>query len=402
MTDYESGEVGLLNRIGKTIRYRFGGRKPTIHQQTVTLHPQVKSRGNVLLSYIINPFLLGKSEAISNDHTHHWESFQIAQTFLKHGFRVDVISYLNTAFVPSTEYAYFISARTNLEKVARKLNGNCIVVAHLDTAHWISSNHSAYTRLLALKERRQRSIMNSLKLIESNAAFEFARLGTVLGNDYTIDTYRYANKPIYRIPISTTAVYEWNPHKDFERCRNNYLWFGSSGFVHKGLDLVLEAFARMPEHHLTVCGPFDEEKDFLDAYHRELFQTPNIHAAGWTDVNSSKFTEIANNCAGLVYPSCAEGGGGSAITCMHAGIIPILSREASVDIDEDCGRLLPRSSVEEIIDAVRMVSALPASRLQQLARNAWQRARESHTRERFAAEYDRFVAEILLPRAFGE
>ena len=32
--------------------------------------------------------------------------------------------------------------------------------------------------------------------------------------------------------------------------------------VHKGLDLVLEAFAGMPEYHLTVCGPVAKEKDF--------------------------------------------------------------------------------------------------------------------------------------------
>ncbi len=392
----------MLHRIGKNIRNRLGVRKPAIHQQTVTLYPPEKSRGNVLLSYIINPFLLSKGDAISNDHTHHWESFQIAQTFIHHGFSVDVISYLNTAFLPSKDYAYFISARTNLERIARTINSDCTIVAHLDTAHWISSNHSAYCRLLALKERRKLSIKNSLKLIESNSALEFAHLGTALGNDYTIDTYRYASKPIYRIPISTTAVYEWNPHKDFERCRNNYLWFGSSGFVHKGLDLVLEAFARMPEFHLTVCGPFDEEKEFLKAYHSELFQTPNIHAVGWTDVNSGKFLDIANNCAGLVYPSCAEGGGGSAITCMHAGIIPILSREASVDLDDDCGVLLPQSSVESIIDAVRKISALPAGRLQLLARNAWQRARDTHTRERFAAEYDRFVSEVLLPKSYAK
>ena len=36
--------------------------------------------------------------------------------------------------------------------------------------------------------------------------------------------------------------------------------------VHKGLDLVLEAFVAMPEYHLTVCGKVSSEKDFEDAY----------------------------------------------------------------------------------------------------------------------------------------
>ena len=71
----------------------------------------------------------------------------------------------------------------------------------------------------------------------------------------------------------------WPDQKDFDRCRNSFLWFGSNALVHKGLDRVLEAFAEMPEYHLTVCGPIHEERDFLATYHRELFDTPNIRMA---------------------------------------------------------------------------------------------------------------------------
>lgn len=391
----------MLHRITNKIKNVLGRPQQPANRVMVSLLPAGKPRGNVLLSYVINPFLRSAGEAISDSHTHHWESFQIAQTFLDLGYAVDVISYMNSTFVPQRRYDYFIAARTQLERIAHSLNRDCVIVAHLDTAHWITSNSSAYTRLLDLKNRRHTGLKNSVKLIEANLAIEHAHLATVLGNDYTIDTYRYAGKPIFRIPISTTAVYDWNPDKDFEHGRNHYLWFGSSGFVHKGLDLVLEAFTFLPEHHLTVCGPLDEEKEFVAAYHKELYETPNIHAEGWVDVNGDRFRKIAARCAGLVYPSCAEGGGGSAITCMHAGIVPLLSREASVDIDAECGVLLHDSHVDSLVAAIRAFSGLPASRLQQMARNAWLRARAMHTREHFAMEYRRFVAEVLLPGAFG-
>ncbi|MGE0278569.1 MAG: glycosyltransferase [Nitrospiraceae bacterium] len=391
----------MLREIARKIRRHIGGHKPSIHQQTVSLHPEGPPRGNVLLAYIIDPFLRTSGQPIASNHTHHWESFQIAQTFLNHGFGVDVISYMNSTFRPRKQYQFFVSARTNLEKIAGRLNPGCTIIAHLDTAHWVSNNHAAYARLLSLQERRHATVTKSLRIIESNLAIERASIATVLGNDYTIGTYKYAGKPVVRIPISTTATFEWNTGKDFERCRNNYLWFGSSGFVHKGLDLVLEAFAGLPHHNLWVCGPFDDEKDFITAYHRELFETPNIHAVGWTDVNSKEFVDIAENCLGLVYPSCAEGGGGSAITCMHAGIVPILSREASVDIDDGCGRLLRECTVREIMDTVTGLSELPAHELRGLARNSWQMAREYHTRERFAQEYDRFVSQTLIPMTAG-
>ena len=129
-----------------------------------------------------------------------------------------------------------------------------------------------------------------------NLAIERADCATILGNEFTISTFRYANKPIYRLPISAPVIYPWPEGKDFEACRRRFLWFGSNGFVHKGLDLVLEAFAAMPEYHLTVCGPIKEEmeKDFEKTFYRELYQTSNIRTEGWVDVVSPEFMRIAN------------------------------------------------------------------------------------------------------------
>ena len=126
------------------------------------------------------------------------------------------------------------------------------------------------------------------------------------GNEFTLNTYSYANKPIYRVPISTTVLYSWPEEKDFEACRKRFLWLGSGGLVRKGLDLVLDAFAEMPEYDLTVCGPIQRERDFEKAYYKELYQTPNIHTVGWVDIASPEFIEITNNCIGLIYPSCLK------------------------------------------------------------------------------------------------
>jgi glycosyltransferase involved in cell wall biosynthesis len=160
------------------------------------------------------------------------------------------------------------------------------------------------------------------------------------------------------------------------------------------LDLVLEAFADMPDYHLYVCGPFQKEKEFVEVFYPELYQTPNIHAIGWVDVKGPEFLEVVNKCVGGVYPSCAEGQAGAATTLMHAGLVPLVSYESGVDVD-DCGVVFKDHSIQTIRETVRMVSQLPADHLQRMARKAWECARAVHTRENFAREFQKAIFTIL-------
>lgn len=363
------------------------------YTRVISLTPESMPRGNVLLAYIIDPFLLKAGELISNAHSHYWESWQMARTFLDMGYCVDIISYQNREFIPVKHYSIFVAARTSFDRLSALLNEDCLKIVHQDTAHWIFNNHAAYKRLLDV-QRRRHVTLGGIRGVKANWAMENAHCATILGNRFTIDTYRYAGKQLYRVPISSPLVYPWAEGKDFDSCRKNFLWFGSDGFVHKGLDLVLEAFVRMPDLHLTICGPIDKDKEFKAAYFTELYETPNIHTYGWIDVESDDFLRIARECVAMIYPSCSEGGGGCVITCMHAGLIPIVSYESSVDI-EDFGVLLRESTIEEIEREIMRVSQMPAAQCREMSRRAWEYARQYHTRETFASSYRKAI-EIIL------
>lgn len=337
--------------------------------------------------------MLREGDPFSNAHSHDWESYQIAQTFLDMGYYVDVISYLNRWFVPEKSYDIFVAARTNFDRISSLLNNNCIKVVHLDCAHWVFNNQAVYARLFNVQQRRGITL-DSAKFIEQNWAIENADCATVLGNRFTMDTYSYAGKRMFHVPVSVPVVYDWPESKDFNVSRCNFLWFGSSGLVHKGLDLVLEAFSEMPELNLTVCGPIDEDERFKTAYAKELYETGNIHTHGWVDVASKDFIDITGKCIALVYPSCAEGGGSSALTCMHTGLIPVLSHEASVDTGGS-GVILQSINKEEIKKEVRRISRMTAEQCERNARSAWEFARKHHTREIFANAYKDTIEEIL-------
>lgn len=390
----------LIKRVARAVARRAGYelvRTTKLQERdssVISVPAEGPTRGRVLLSYILDPFASQMPEAEFNSHTHFWESREIGELFRRRGFAVDVISYRNTTFVPVGSYDFMIAARTNLARLAGHLGPGCTKVAHLDTAHWLFNNQAAYARLFDLQKRRSITL-ESRRMIEANWAIEHADVGTVLGNGFTVGTYQYAGKPLHRIPISAPCTYEWPSGKDFDACRRHYLWFGSHGFLHKGLDLVLEAFAGLPDHHLTICGPVDQEPAFCRAFRREMFETPNIHTHGWVDVAGSEFLDIARRCVGLIYPTCSEGGGGSAITCMHAGIIPIVTNEASVDVGSG-GIVLKNASIDEIRNEVAQLSSQPVGDLERMAREAWQTARSSHTREHFSRSFSRFVDTELL------
>jgi glycosyltransferase involved in cell wall biosynthesis len=358
----------------------------------ISLSPKGICNGNVLLSYTLNPFLREEDEDFTNLHTCDWECFQMAKTFLDLGYSVDVIHYQNKKFFPRKDYCFFIDVHTNLERIGPLLNDNCLKIFHIVWAHWLFHNTAAYTRHLELKQRRNITIKPNTQLMP-NLAIENADCCTILGNEFTKSTFSYARKPIFDIPVSTCDLYSWAEEKNYEICRNNFLWFGGHGLVHKGLDLVLEAFAEMPDYKLYVCGPIENEKDFERAYWRELYESRNIHSIGWVDVHSHEFTDITAKCVALIYPSCSEGGGGSVIQCMHAGLIPIVSYESSVDIG-DFGVILESCSIKEIKRSIRMISNLPTKDLKVMSKRAWDFARANHTRERFAKEYRRIVKKI--------
>ncbi len=361
--------------------------------QVVSLKPKQPSKGNVLLSYRIEPFLLKPGQPMPNDHTWYWEVWQIAQTFLDMRYNVDVIQFHNDKFVPEKNYAFFIDIRHRMEALAPKLNKDCIKVFHVDIANMVFRNAAECNRLLELQQRRGITLTPQ-RFETPNLGIEYADCATVLGNDFTVGTFQYANKPMYRIPISTPIVYPYPEQKDFAAVRKNFLWFGGSALVLKGLDLVLDAFAQMPEYHLTVCGPISNDKEFEQAFYKELYETPNIHTYGWIDVTSPEFIEVTNNCLGLVYPSVSEGQSGAVISCLQAGLIPVLSYESGVDV-HDFGVIFDNLSLEEIKAKVRSISNLPVDDLKIKSRKAWEYARTNHTKEKFAQAYKNAVEQML-------
>jgi glycosyltransferase involved in cell wall biosynthesis len=242
-----------------------------------------------------------------------------------------------------------------MARLAALVGPGCLKIVYVTVSHWLYNNSAVLARCREVLERRKVAL-SSYKQIEENYAIESADFAIFLAsNDFSLSSYQYAGKPFARVPLCTQRTYNWPEGKDLDALRRRFIWLGSQGFVHKGLDLVLEAFAAMPDYHLTVCGPIHEEPDFDRAFAKELYRTANIKTVGFMDVSSQEFVDLAAEHVGLVYPSCAEGTSGGV-----------------------------RAAVEQ-------TAAMTEEELQVMARRAWQSARDNHTRERFSEEFRKAV-----------
>ncbi len=358
----------------------------------VSLYPEGPPRGRVLLSYIIDGFLLKPEESVPKTHTNIWQSLKMAEIFVDIGYEVDVIHFTNRSFVPEGQYSFFIDVRHNLERLSPLLNTDCIKIMHLDTANIMFHNAAGAKRLLDLQERRGITL-RPLRFEMPNFGMEHADYAMTTGNDFTVNSFNYANKKMYKLPSPCGILLDL-PKKDWNRCRRHFLWFSSSDLVHKGLDLALEAFVDMPEHHLTVCAPLHRDQAFIRAYHRELYETENIHTVGWVDIDSGQFKEITAACGAVLHLSCSEGGAPSVKMCMHAGLIPLVSYESGVDVG-DFGFTLMDCSIANVVKFIKQITTLSEGNLKERSRRSWEYSRKHYTRENFAAEFRRVILDII-------
>lgn len=369
------------------------------HGEVVTVLPAGKPRGSVVLSYHTDPWIYPDCRA-SHYHTNRWECGLIGDTFVEAGYRLDVVEHSNPHFVPRPDTTFAIDLEQNLERFARLVPPGCVKLHHASTTHWTHWNLAELTRLHAIQQRRGVTLVPR-RQIPPNLAHEVCDRAIMVGNAFTAESYAFSGKPLQRIPISTTTLCDWPADKDLARVRRNFLWFGSVGLAHKGLDLALEAFARMPELNLTVVGGIDLDPDFKAAYHRELYATPNIRTPGWISATAPEFLTLLRDHVGIVYPSCAEGGAGSVIVCLHAGLIPVVTRSASIDVG-NFGFETRSAGIEDIMASTREVAGLPAADLTARSRAAWEHARRVHTRENFRRVWRDYARTTLQLPLSGE
>lgn len=289
-------------------------------------------QSTALLSYITHPF---RSQSLS--HTNYFEAMSIAKVLDELGYKVDIIDYdsVNNN-LDLSQYQIIIGFGDIFQRYFDENNKQAKTIYYGTGMHVCFQNTATMKRLKDVFDKKGQWITQSTRYVEKTWSYQTSLVDgmIVLGNEVCVDSYRRHYKgDIFHVlaPYYLTQ----NAMQIFERrtvlANKHFLWFGSAGLIHKGLDLLLDFFRNNPDLTLHICGNIFNETKFVECYKDELTKYRNIIVHGFVDISSPKFKEILQQCSFAIFPSCSEGGSPSVVTVIGNGaLIPIISKETTV------------------------------------------------------------------------
>lgn len=338
-----------------------------------------------LLSYLVHPLLLPRFLLDPAQFSNQGMAREIPQVLNELGYVVDIVDYTNTDWTPRRSYDLFIGhANFNFARLADLTRPSAKIIYFATGVHWRQQNTEAAKRLYDIAMRR--GVLLPPERVSQPAEGEaYAKADAIicLGNENAAASFS-AYPRVYHLnnaayPIKAAPL----GGKDFAAGQKHFLFFSGLGNVHKGLDLLLEAFVGT-DCHLHVCQHLQPE--FERAFRKELTGQPNIHVHGFIKMRTPEFERLASQCNFVILPTCAEGQPGSVIECMAYGLIPVLPDAANIDLGE-WGYCIKSLTVDSVCSAITAATAVTPAEVCAKAEQVRRETQDKYSVEQFRAGF---------------
>jgi len=355
---------------------------------------------NVLISYVVRPFRHG----ISLNHTSSSEALITARIFNELGYNVDVVWIFSNKKINYEKYDVIFGIGEPLERSFFHNRKRIIRICYCTGTHPFFNNSATLKRAKEVFEKKGKLLLSSTRLLSDCWSLQFTLSDglIVLGNEIVADTYKklYSGK-IINVDASYYKICDYTKilsQKNYKYAQKHYLWFGGSGFIHKGVDLLLDVFRSHSDIFLHICGPLSAEPEFEAAYYEELYKTKNIHFYGFINIESEQFKYLLEKCCFIIFPSCSEGQATSVINVIaNGGLIPIVSKESSVSA-ADFGIYIDEINIDGIEKAIRMSESLSEEELKHRSYKCGELISSQHTSDNFYTSMKRSIESILFDK----
>jgi hypothetical protein len=232
-----------------------------IYDYTQNINYDICYNQKRLLMIYINPFCKRKRKK----HTNYFESIQILKVFIECNFVIDLIDVgepnQNKLIKDNYDIVFglgkpFYDACLN--------NPNALKILYLTENRPDLVKINFNKRLEYYIQRHNK--MRTGRIRDGSFKEEYlkiADIGIILASDTNIHNFDGWFSRYYQLfPsgfINKSFIWGKKGATDFK----NFLWFGSAGVIHKGLDLLIDAVETTPSINLFICGIYkDEKKNF--------------------------------------------------------------------------------------------------------------------------------------------
>lgn len=326
-------------------------------------------------------------------HTNLWEIACLVKSLNRLGFIVDAVDRsIPPSFLPENIYDLFIGIGTDdsgrhFSRFAKHLS-RAVTILYAASSSPNLRNENIKKRYHQFEARNHhrlspRRLVQHINFPDNINSTDYI---FCVGNNYTTNTFRPHNKPIYKLWLSSAPHLSIDQAAIHNKQPDKWMFFAGSGNILKGLDLVIEAFVLLPQLSIHICTRL--EPDFLSYYRPLLNKSNNIHIEGFVDVKSKRFQKLTSRCGFVILPSCTEGTATSVTACMRRGLIPVVTKETGVDVDS-FGFIIKSLSVPQLASQIADLSGQTSEEFRQriIASHlaSWQYTQQSYEHSLFKA-----------------
>ena len=334
----------------------------------------------VFFSYV-NEFLI-KYDLSRTHGTRDVESAAIVSALVRCGCRVDVARYDCEKGIRS-DYDYVIGQGTAFRN-ASALNPNAKRILYLTENPPALSFKKERERISYFEDRHniKADVSRSGKFFKEED-FENLEACVFIGNPS--DAGKIEGIKTYTIrPTGIINPLFDSSKRNYKEAKRRFMWIGSSGAIHKGLDILLDVFSKHPDLELYVLGLNESDRRLLSG-----MMGKNVKNCGYIRIVGEEFAELASKCGFVVLPSCSEGLATAVITGMNHGLIPLVTSETS--IEAPVGEVFADFKVENIEEAIVRWSKEESSFLKEESEKTQVFARETYN----ITNYSNRITEIF-------
>ena len=301
-------------------------------------------------------------------HSNQQELQQIIAALETLGYMVDICDYwTNYRQRTYSEYDLFFGFGDLFEDICTKKNQKQISIYYATTAYLPFQNNAEIQRCRFFRDKTGVWIQPKRNIDRSwPASLNLSDAIYLIGNEWTKSTYpQWAQEKILLIKPTSNAPC-LNIDQDLQKfnCRLPIAWIGSSGCLHKGLDLVLDFALTNEDCQLDIFGNnYLIDPEFCN--YIESVRTTRIRAHGQVDFQDDSVRSVVHQCKYAILPSCSEGTATSILAAVQMGLFPIVSKECGIPRDIACVQM-DQLSQSAIHQAINHAESIPLGQMKEL------------------------------------